>query len=58
MKRRKMEAVRKSFSMEELVFATQLSLRESGNVAASNLLHEAAETTAKTASKISLAWKK
>jgi hypothetical protein len=54
-KRRKTEAVRKSFSTQELVFATQMSLRESGNVAASNLLHVAAETTPKRASKISLA---
>jgi hypothetical protein len=44
--------------MEELVFATQMSVRESGNVAASNLLHEAAETTPKRAAKMSLAWKK
>jgi len=42
-----MEAVRKSFSTEELVFASQMSLQESGNVAASNLLHEAAEITPK-----------
>jgi len=35
-----------------------MSLRESGTVAASNLLHEAAETTPKRAAKISLAWKK
>jgi len=35
-----------------------MSLRESGAVAASNLLHEAAETTPKWAAKISLAWKK
>jgi hypothetical protein len=35
-----------------------MSLRESGNLAASNLLHEAAETTPKRAAKISLAWKK
>jgi hypothetical protein len=52
------EAVRKGFSTEELVFATQISLRESGNAAASNLLLEAAETTPIRASKISLAWKK
>jgi len=57
-KRRKTEAVRTCFSTEELVFATQMSLRESGNVSASNLLHEAAETTPKRAAKISLAWKK
>ena len=35
-----------------------MSLRESGNVAASNLLREAAETTPKRAAKMSLAWKK
>jgi len=35
-----------------------MSLRESGNVAASNLLHEAAETTPKRAAKIPLVWKK
>jgi len=56
--KRKTEAVRKSFSTEELVFTTQMRLWESGNVAASNLLHEAAETTPKRAAKISLAWKK
>jgi hypothetical protein len=46
-KRRKTEAVRNSFSTEEFVFATQMSPRESGNVAVSNQLHEAAETTLK-----------
>jgi hypothetical protein len=56
-KRRKTEDVR-SFSTEELVLATQMKLRESGNVAGSNLLHEAAETTPKRAAKMSLAWKK
>jgi hypothetical protein len=35
-----------------------MSLQETGNVAASKLLHEAAETTPKRASKISLVWKK
>jgi hypothetical protein len=35
-----------------------MSLRESGNVAASNLLHEAAEAIPKRAAKMSLAWKK
>jgi hypothetical protein len=35
-----------------------MSLQKSGNLAASNLLHEAAETTPKRAVKISLAWKK
>jgi FtsZ-binding cell division protein ZapB len=57
-KGRKTEAVIKRFSTEELVFATPMSLRESGNVAASKLLHEAAETTPKRAAKTSLAWKK
>ena len=53
-----MEAVRKSFATEDLVLATQMNLRESGNLAASNLLHEAAETSPKRAAKTSLAWKK
>ena len=44
-KRRKMEAVQKSFSTEELVLATQISLRGSGNLAATNLLHEAADNS-------------
>jgi len=35
-----------------------MSLRESGTLAASNLLHEAAETTPKRAAKILLACKK
>jgi hypothetical protein len=48
----------KKFLNGEVFFATQMNLRESGNVAASNLLHEAAETTPKRAAKMSLAWKK
>jgi hypothetical protein len=35
-----------------------MSLRESGNVAATHLLHEAAETTLTRAAKLSMAWKK
>jgi hypothetical protein len=43
-KRRKTEGLRKATSIEELSFATAMSLRGSGNPSAAKLIHEAIAT--------------
>jgi hypothetical protein len=44
-KRWKTEGLRKTTSIEELSFATSMSLRRSGNTSAAKLIHEAVATT-------------
>jgi len=51
-KRHKTQKLRESNSTEELVYAAQLSLKETGNVNASKLLKEATSTTPTHALKI------
>src|SRR5699024_9529309 len=57
-KRRKTEPLRSQYSQEELAFATQMSLRASGETEAAKLMTEALDTTPTRASKIRQSWLK
>lgn len=49
-KRRKTEIVRKEFTVEELAYATQMSIRASGNLEASKVIRDVTEGSASKAS--------
>lgn len=56
-KRQKTESLRKNFLLEELSFATHMSLRSAGQVEASNVVKEVTQTTPTRATKYRTAFK-
>lgn len=55
-KRKKTASIRENHQTAELVFATQMKLRESGQLHTAKILKEATETTPTRASRIAKSW--